>query len=1104
MPSPSSSGSDKLDIRIALVLYGGVSLAIYENGVTRCFYDLVQKRGIFSVLLDLLDATAQVDTIAGTSAGGINGLLLAATLESGADFAESAALWRRLGDLGDLMRDSGQADEAQSLLKGETYYQDELIKAFRTYCKTPDGGLSEYHGEIDVFITGTDLDGQERRNWDALGTLIYDKEHRVVFQLQHRPFRKALGYFDRGKDAVAADEQGTILGTIARITSSFPAAFPPFRLEHLEPAHGQYRAAVQLALGRSAKSTITELDRRSFADGGLLDNKPFGPVLEAIFHRMPTDVTERWLFYVEPDPEPRPKPPDPQHHTPLNVAADSLAAIPSHESIWGDLQTLQHHNAQVRWLKSLNRRWLEVLANPAEAGFVDQTLEHARGAVWAPYWQTRVESLARSFFLASDASTPFAHDSIDSPRHRALAEVVAAGLRQWTEPASEASDGETPVGRPPLLDSFDVDFQLRRSFRVLYEIFGTLQRYAAPGTRTYADCRTAMRLVGRIIKTQKLIRDCMLGLRQNALAQIDARAPLAEMQIEAAAPAAEISTTELAQNALQITNLFRLFLRAGAPHWNFLGPHLKRDTDELRSLADDWQSFFRSEDLSAVAHDARVASDPATLVRQFDPEWTVQRLATEDLSMRRTVLDDIEDVLRRVLDEFCRKTEGLAALADGVDRFARIDPVLYPLEFVGAVYELDEIDYVRISPQDAQVGLSAGPARDKIAGDELFHFSAFLRKDFRSNDILQGRLDGICQIVRTLLAPTSRCMRRVQRNSGALGQLFVDSKREELKLQCSSESWTKLAAAWEELALHLKKADLPEDDAEVVAYSPLRAAWDVFCSQLTTVGQEDAFQDAFPMVLEDHFYQEMAFGNAGGPDCTTAASSRTMLEGGAARAAHDQLMATRPADRWGLFLNMRIGSQPLDGRDSAVPPHIVGEYVTQIYLLFWGMVRRSVGSVGRAVMDQQSVRIALRHPIAFLNLVFFLMRRSDNLALGTIVSAAGVLIGIAGAAFYLGGHTGFGVGAVVVLLLFMAVVVWALPVVKRWPFAVAFTPLLIAVAFGVVGWFAVRLLPSLNQETAQRVFTFFLDRAALTGILIGAAGATVVWLAVMWRRGRRR
>ena len=35
------------EVSIALALYGGVFLAIYENGVTRCFYDLVKEKGSF-------------------------------------------------------------------------------------------------------------------------------------------------------------------------------------------------------------------------------------------------------------------------------------------------------------------------------------------------------------------------------------------------------------------------------------------------------------------------------------------------------------------------------------------------------------------------------------------------------------------------------------------------------------------------------------------------------------------------------------------------------------------------------------------------------------------------------------------------------------------------------------------------------------------------------------------------------------------------------------------------------------------------------------------------------------------------------------------------
>jgi predicted acylesterase/phospholipase RssA len=104
------------EIRIALVLYGGVSLAVYENGVSRCFYDLVKGNGVFKLLLKLLDAKAVVDVIAGTSAGGINGLLLAAALESGTDFTNTADLWLSQGDFGVLLGELKRTSKAESIL----------------------------------------------------------------------------------------------------------------------------------------------------------------------------------------------------------------------------------------------------------------------------------------------------------------------------------------------------------------------------------------------------------------------------------------------------------------------------------------------------------------------------------------------------------------------------------------------------------------------------------------------------------------------------------------------------------------------------------------------------------------------------------------------------------------------------------------------------------------------------------------------------------------------------------------------------------------------------------------------------------------------------
>src|SRR5215210_4344261 len=70
------------DVRFGLVLYGGVSLAIYIYGVVLEFWRLMRasegrEANAYSELLSDANVTASVDVISGTSAGGINGIVLA-------------------------------------------------------------------------------------------------------------------------------------------------------------------------------------------------------------------------------------------------------------------------------------------------------------------------------------------------------------------------------------------------------------------------------------------------------------------------------------------------------------------------------------------------------------------------------------------------------------------------------------------------------------------------------------------------------------------------------------------------------------------------------------------------------------------------------------------------------------------------------------------------------------------------------------------------------------------------------------------------------------------------------------------------------------------
>src|SRR6266700_1846218 len=93
------------EVRLGLVLYGGVSLAIYINGVAREFFRASRGQGVYTLIKLLTDSDIVVDIVSGTSAGGVNGSFLGYALCNQKEFADFEALWRDLGDISRLMRD---------------------------------------------------------------------------------------------------------------------------------------------------------------------------------------------------------------------------------------------------------------------------------------------------------------------------------------------------------------------------------------------------------------------------------------------------------------------------------------------------------------------------------------------------------------------------------------------------------------------------------------------------------------------------------------------------------------------------------------------------------------------------------------------------------------------------------------------------------------------------------------------------------------------------------------------------------------------------------------------------------------------------------------
>jgi patatin-related protein len=86
------------------------------------------------------------------------------------------------------------------------------------------------------------------------------------------------------------------------------------------------------------------------------------------------------------------------------------------------------------------------------------------------------------------------------------------------------------------------------------------------------------------------------------------------------------------------------------------------------------------------------------------------------------------------------------------ESFDEYDQLSFPSLYETQVGEAVKVDVMRISPQDATSLIDErGEKRQKLAGESLFHFGAFLDRVWRFNDILWGRLDGVERLITALL-----------------------------------------------------------------------------------------------------------------------------------------------------------------------------------------------------------------------------------------------------------------------------------------------------------------------------------------------------------------
>ena len=442
------------EVRLALVCYGGSSLAIYIHGNAKELHRLVlaskalQLDALYSYvgketmqdymanldnpkppagregqgltgstrvwydrLLDVWFADPRrvrtrvvVDVIAGTSAGGINGVILAKALAHDLSQNGLTELWmekaslRRLTDnyFGFFRIFAGGAPINGKALAGWLY--EALDGMDRQQRKAGDPSLLPKGDRLDLFVTTTDLYGYPQQVVVHNPPLAAEKHFPHVLHFIYTGKNKDCAQRSgKGEDRIFDDfcpEWTPAMAFAARASSSIPGVFPPLNLGETLEQFGRMTppekripgaappASVDVVVERLFRNfQLQEPDQKPtfatdtfFVDGGVLDNHPFGPAIAEVLRRPQDQEVRRFLLYLQPDPG---KPPTAHmcDETDRKQSSDSdraqrrespckrpgllstikagLSGIPSQQPILNELNAIAAYNEKVKRIRDI-------------------------------------------------------------------------------------------------------------------------------------------------------------------------------------------------------------------------------------------------------------------------------------------------------------------------------------------------------------------------------------------------------------------------------------------------------------------------------------------------------------------------------------------------------------------------------------------------------------------------------------------------------------------------------------------------------------------------------------------------------------------------------
>ena len=781
-PAASPVGGVR-ELRLGLVCYGGVSLAIYMHGITAELHRLVVASRAFEAdpatnpfpasttehhYWKVLAAARErdggvttrvvVDTISGNSAGGINGIVLAKALAHDLSQDELRRLWMERADRRQLVGGAVKTAfrgigllagtllpglKAKPPLDGDAMF-GWLVDAFegmkprkgpaQTGSLLPDGH------ELRLFATTTDFYGYGRRIPITDPTEIREKRHRHVMEFRYvRGSRENRDDFDASHDAA--------LAFAARATSSFPGAFPPIDLVDID-RNLKRTGRGPVGLDRIVTDLFRDYELEGadprlthFVDGGVLDNAPFSYTIRAVVERTAGVEVDRRLIYVQPDP--RFEPPRPEGEEPgwVKTIWGGLSTISGYEPILDDLLEVRAFNERVRRIREMVNRVEDQ---------VGRLLEEA------------VPGLDLDSELPADVS----HERLRELRNRVH------------EKAREAAGY--------LYDSY---FQVK--VHSVVEQFGRVvaRLCGYPPDSTQAD------LVARVVQ-------CW-GEAEGLLGEADAPEAQRARQLEFLQAFDLGYTWRRVRFVIQAVNEMYGDAEGGG------GRPDRADLDRAkRALYDEalrLSGLITGAALSQDVRDRVTSCFGADRLPTKEPRLakTLGDLARDLCERHRADLDAIEGLLREEVRAELERFRGdlyqtfrtlTADWSPGARRrvvvrylgFPFWDALIYPLRRLSDVGELDEVEVVRISPSDARALAEPETSPDELVKNKLKgigkgHFAAFLDRSFRENDFLWGRLDAVERLTVLILG-------RDAASGRALKQVLAAVVEEELGLATEREA----------------------------------------------------------------------------------------------------------------------------------------------------------------------------------------------------------------------------------------------------------------------------------------------------------------------------